>query len=164
MSTSAPPQQAPSQQALLQFLRLQLPGNVQAMVQTQQLTEILSLNLSQVVPIADVNPAIMGVSNWRGEVLWILDLGRWLGLEPLYTQSLRLGKLNVVIIQHLGKTLGLGVEQVEQMIWCDPSQIQTFLESDISPELARCLQGYWSVPGEAVVLALDGNDIINGQS
>jgi positive phototaxis protein PixI len=164
MSTPASSQQTSPQQSLQQFLRLQLPGNIQAMVQTQQLTEILSLNISQVVPISDTNPAMMGVSNWRGEVLWLLDLGCWLGLEPLYTQSLRLGKLNVVVIQHLGKTLGLGVEQVEQMIWCDRSQIQTSVEPDLSPELASCLQGYWSVPGENVVLVLNGDDIINGQT
>jgi positive phototaxis protein PixI len=169
MSTSAAPQQTPPQQTapqqtLQQFLRIQLPGNVQAMLQTLQLTEILSLNIGQVVPIPDANPAMMGVSNWRGEVLWLLDLGCWLGLEPLYKQSLRLGKLNVVVIQHLGKTLGLGVQQVEQMIWCDSSQIQTFLEPDLSLELAGCLQGYWSVPGEEVVLVLNGNDIINKQS
>jgi positive phototaxis protein PixI len=169
MSTPAPPQQAPSQQApsqqaLQQFLRLQLPGNVQAMVKTQQLTEILSLNVGQVVPISDTSPAMMGVCNWRGDVLWLLDLGCWLGMEPLYAQSLRQGKLNVVIIQHLGKTLGLGVDQVEQMIWCDPAEIQTLLEPDLSPALAACLQGYWSVPGEAVVLVLNGEDIINGQT
>jgi positive phototaxis protein PixI len=164
MSTSAPPQQTSPQQTLQQFLRLQLPGNVQAMVQTQQLTEILSLNISQVVPIADTNPAMMGVSNWRGEVLWLLDLGCWLGLEPLYQHSLRLGKLNVVIIHHQGKNLGLGVDQVEQMIWCDPSQIQPSLEPDLSPALAACLQGYWSVLGEDAVLVLNGDDIIHGQT
>lgn len=163
MSISASSVQTSQQQSLQQFLRLQLPGKVQAMVQTQQLTEILSLDISQVIPISDSGPAMMGVSNWRGEVLWLLDLGCWLGLEPLYTQSLRLGKLNVVVIQYLGKTLGLGVEQVEQMIWCDPSQIQTSVEPDLSPELAACLQGYWSVPGEDAVLVLNGDDIINGQ-
>jgi positive phototaxis protein PixI len=154
---------APSQQMLQQFLRIQLPGKIQAMVQTQQLTEILSLSLSQVVPIPDTHPAMMGVSNWRGEVLWILDLGCWLGLEPLYKQSLRQGKLNVVVIQCLGKTLGLGVDQVEQMVWCDPSQIQTSLEPDLSQELAVCLQGYWSMLGEAAVLVLNGDDIINAK-
>jgi positive phototaxis protein PixI len=159
MSTTTLPEQS-----LQQFLRFQLPGQTPAMVPTQHLTEILSLNLSQIVPISDTNPAMMGVYNWRGEVLWLLDLGCWLGLEPLYKQGLHQGKLNVIIIHRLGQTLGLGVAQVEQMIWCDLSEIQPSLDPNVPPALAGCLQGHWSVLGEDAVLALDGEAIIEGQT
>jgi positive phototaxis protein PixI len=152
---------APSQQKLQQFLRFRLPGNTQAMVPTQQLTEILSLNLSQIVPIPDIDPAMMGVCNWRGEVLWLVDFSCWLGMEPLYNQSLRRGKLNVVIIHHLGQTLGLGVDQIEQMIWCDRTQIQPAPMQHISESFSNCLQGCWSDPTGNLVLIFDAEAMMD---
>ncbi|NJM77688.1 MAG: chemotaxis protein CheW, partial [Acaryochloridaceae cyanobacterium RU_4_10] len=67
---------------------------------------------------------MLGVCNWRGEVLWLADLGHCLGFEPLYTQSLRKGQVNTIIVHNNGQTLGLGVEQVNEMLWCDRAQIQ----------------------------------------
>lgn len=154
---------APSPECLQQFLRFQLPGHTQAMLPTQHLTEILNLTLSQIIPIPDVNPAMMGVCNWRGEVLWLLDLGAWLGLEPLYQQNLRQAKLSVILISHQGQTLGLGVDQVAQMLWCDEGQIQPLTNPKATPELTHCLQGYWSVLGEDPVLVLNGESILNAQ-
>jgi positive phototaxis protein PixI len=158
MSTSpaAPPQISPPE-TLEQFLRLQLPGKIQAMVATQCLTEILSLNLSQVIPISAMNPAMMGVCNWRGEVLWIADLGYFLGFKPLYVQSLRKGQINTVVVHKGGQTLGLGVELVDQMLWCDRTLIQSEPQHTVSsPLLERYIQGYWSDPtGDVLVLDIE---------
>jgi positive phototaxis protein PixI len=155
-SPSAPPRPS-APETLEQFLRLQLPGKIQVMVATQSLTEILNLSLSQVVPISDMNPAMMGVCNWRGEVLWIADLGYFLGFEPLYVQNLRRGQVNTIVVHQEGQTLGLGVERVDQMLWCDRTQIQAEPKQPVgTPLLERYIQGYWSDPtGEALVLDIE---------
>lgn len=152
---------SPEQQTQ-QYLRFQLTTGMQGMLPTQQLTEISSLTLEQIIPIPDISPTVMGVCNWRGEVLWVMDLGYWLGFEPLYTESFGKGRLNMMIIHHQRQTLGLGVKSVEQMIWCDVQQILPAPHIQGTPALLQCLQGYWSAPTGEVVLALNGAPIIEG--
>jgi positive phototaxis protein PixI len=155
MNTAAPAQ-------LQQFLTFQLPSGALAMLPASQLIEILQLTLSQVVPIADMPPTLMGVCNWRGEVLWLMDLGHLLGTEPLYHQNLRQGTLSLIIIQHRGKTLGLAVKRVDQMRWCNIQQIQPSPAPHITSKLTQWLRGYWSDPQEQVVLVLDSATLIEG--
>ncbi|HEY9828338.1 MAG TPA: chemotaxis protein CheW [Stenomitos sp.] len=149
-----------TEQARQQFLRFQLPDGTLAMIAAQHLAEILSLDLHQVIPIPDMEPSMMGVCNWRGEVLWLLDLGAWLGLEALYTNGLQRGKLNVLTLQHQGITLGLGVAQVEQMVLCDLHTLKPAPTQNLSSTLASCVQGYWVDPQGSVVLGLDGTALM----
>jgi positive phototaxis protein PixI len=149
-----------AQQDLRQFLCFQLPAGTWAMLPTQQLVEIVNLNLSQIIPVPDISPSLLGVCNWRGEVLWLADLGHLLGFEPLYSHSLRKGQLNVIIVHRDGQTLGLGVEKASQMVWGDRTQIQPAPMQNLSPNLARCLQGYWSDLKGQVMLVLDAESVM----
>jgi positive phototaxis protein PixI len=148
------------EQQVQQYLRFQLTTGVSGMLPTQQLTEILNLSLGQVVPTPDSLPSVMGVYNWRGEVLWVLDLSYWLGFEPLYTEGFGKGRLHVMIIHHQGHHLGLAVKSVEQMIWCDSQALRPAAHLQAMPILTRCLRGYWSTPTGEVVFALDGGIVI----
>lgn len=140
-----------------QFFTFHLPGEQMAMLPTQQLIEVLNISLGQIVPIPDVTPSVMGVCNWRGEVVWVVDLGYMLGFEPLFQQGYIQANLNVILIRDRGQTLGLAVKQIGQMIWCDLAQIQTSPATHITAELARSLRGYWLSPKGEMMLVLDGD-------
>jgi positive phototaxis protein PixI len=150
-----------------QFLSFHLTSTIQAMLPTQQLTEILNLPFHQIVPIPDMPPQIMGVCNWRGEVLWLVDLGYVLGSEPLFENRLqpRVGSrrkaCRAIVVQYQGQTLGLVVNQVNQMIWCDLAQVRALPETQLTPELAACLQGYWLTPQHETLLVLDSDLLID---
>ena len=144
-----------------QFLTFTLPDGTSSMVRSYHLTEVLSLDLHQIVPIPDINPALLGVYNWRGEVLWLLDTGAYLGSEPLYHSSLGLGKVTVVIIHTQGQTLGLCVKQVDEMISCSAEGIQAPPKADLSPMLQTCLDGYWLDANNKVSWVLSAPKIIS---
>jgi positive phototaxis protein PixI len=152
ITASSPPQ-------LQQFLCFQL-HQTQAMLPTSQLTEILSLNLAQIISIPDLSPALMGVCNWRGEVLWLADLGYLLGFEPLYAELLHQAQVNTLIIHHQGQMLGLAVSRINQMQWCNSEQIQPPHTPQLSPQLARCLTGYWPQANHEMALMLDGTIVM----
>lgn len=153
IENSAPPQLQE------QFLSFVLPSDHQALLPTHQLLEILSVTSGQIIPIADMPRAVMGVFNWRGEILWMVDLGELLGFPPLFSQSLRRPHFSTLILQSQGKTLGLVVEQVAQMVWCNPAQIQATPAPRVTPELAAYLRGYY-LQAETTWLVLDGAAII----
>lgn len=150
---------SPAQEQAQQFLSFQLPPDAQALLPTDQLTEILSLAPSQIVPIPDIPLAVIGVCNWRGEVLWLVDLGLLLGFEPLYAQGAYHSDYRVIVIHSQGQIIGLVVNQVGQMVWCEPTQIQS-PPVQVAPELTLCLRGCWLRPAGELFLVLDGKALI----
>ena len=147
-----------------QFLQFTLPDDTLAMIRSSHLTEVLSLDLAQIVSIPDVNSALLGVYNWRGEVLWLLDAGAYLGAEPLYQDSLGLGKVTVIIIHSQGKTLGLCIKQVDEMVTCSVEGIQTPPRAELSAALQECLDGYWLNAHQDVTWVLNASQLIDNMS
>jgi positive phototaxis protein PixI len=141
-----------------QFLTFLLPPNQKVMISTKQLVEIVNISINQIVPIPDVPSHVMGVSNWRGEVLWLVDLGYMLGFDPLhaiggYTQV----TYKTILVRSQGQIMGLVVGGVAQMIWCTPDQIQPSSTNYVTAELASYLRGYYLAPDRGLTLVLDGD-------
>ncbi|NJR66579.1 MAG: chemotaxis protein CheW [Leptolyngbyaceae cyanobacterium CRU_2_3] len=144
-----------------QFLSFFMLPQIHAILPAQQLTEILSLAPQQIVPIPDVPSQVMGVCNWRGEVLWLLDLGCFMGTESLSSQKYRQSNYSAIVVHHQDCTLGLVVDRVSHMLWCDPEQIQSIPTPHHKSATSPCLQGYWLSPQGETFLVLDGQVLIN---
>ncbi len=159
-----------------QFLRFHLVPDTTAMLPVQQMTEVLTMGVSEIVPIPQMPGWVMGVYNWRGEILWMVDLGHLVGLTPLYQHATSRSTYTTIVInaaqplpgrqragsQNTGvKKLGLVVNRLEDMEWCNPDSIQSTPQS-VSSELAPFLRGYWLKSNGEILLVLDGNSIIAG--
>jgi positive phototaxis protein PixI len=130
------------------------------MLATDRVTEIISLTPQQIVPLPDVFPEVIGVHNWRGEVLWLVDLGYLLGTEPLFHQIIS-GNYNAFIIQHSQGAVGLVINQIKQSFWCDLTEIQLLSATQRTTKLSQCLQGYWTTPEGETVWVLDSDAVVN---
>jgi positive phototaxis protein PixI len=168
------PQLAPtekaSSKALEQFLRFHLMPNTTALLPIQQLTEVLTIPISQIVPIFHMPPWVMGVYNWRGEILWMVDLGHLVGLTPWHQQPISTSAYTAVVLQaHSKQTtsinvqsqmLGVVVSRVEDIEWCNPDLIQSPPSSTVTPELVPFLRGYWLKSNGEMLLLIDGQAIM----
>ena len=143
-----------------QFLTFWLGQEQQALLPTSQLLEIVKVYLSQITPIAGIAPYVMGVYNWRGDVIWVVDLASMLGYNPLYAQeqSKFQDKCHVIFLRIQDMVIGLAVSQVGQMINCDISKIQTAGLAFTNPVMQEACRGYW-LSGSNTFLVLDGNAI-----
>jgi positive phototaxis protein PixI len=168
---SLPPNNSASSKANEQFLRFHLEPNTTILLPIQQMTEVLTIKRGEIVPIFQMEPWVMGVYNWRGEILWMVDLGHLLGLTPWHQQH-RSTSVHTGVVLHLrdkqatstkAKNLMLGVivNRVEDIEWCNPSEIQSPPSSAVTPELVRFLRGYWLKPNGEMLVVLDGEAIIN---
>jgi positive phototaxis protein PixI len=138
------------------FLSFRLPPQNWGILPTEQLVEILNLPAEQIVPIGDLPPTIIGVCNWRGEVLWLVDLAYQLGMTPLFSQDGNRSNYTVMIVHRGGRTLGLVVEQVSQMVWCDPAAIAPLPATQFTDrQQRRLLRGYWLQSETFLVLDCD---------
>ena len=137
------------------------------MLSIEQITEVLKIQLSQIVPIPQMPSWVMGVYNWRGEILWMIDLSHLIGLKPWYqNQTLRSYHTAIVLSPNQERgdrtdniCLGLVVSRVEDLATCHTKQIQSALGSKVGTRLSNFLQGYWLEPEGEMILALDGKAI-----
>jgi positive phototaxis protein PixI len=155
-----------------QFLRFDVVPDTTALLPVHQIMEVLTMAISEIVPIPHMPAWVMGVYNWRGEILWMVDLGHLVGLTPLYQQATSCSTYTAIVIhggqqmQRAGsqmtctKLLGLVVNRVEDMEWCDPDLIQLPPQSAVNPELVPFLHGQWLKTNGEILVVLNGNSII----
>ena len=142
-----------------QFLSFDLTAEIQAMLPTAELGEIVKIDPSHIVPIFDLSPAVMGVYNHRGEVLWIVDLSSLVQLEPLYQQNYYYS-YNVLLINKNQKVLGLAVRQVGHLVLCKKEQIRRTSLQALTPKLSFCLTGEKRTAQGQTILALESDRIV----
>lgn len=155
-----------------QFLKFHLEPDTKIMFPINQLTEVLKIPIGKIIPIPHMHPWVMGVYNWRGEILWMVDLGHLVGLTPWHQIAKSFSYYNAIVLSSSGeeskkserKSIGLIVDRVEDIEMCDPSSIQSPPASAVTPELAPFLHGYWVKPNGEVLLSLSGDAILSGTS
>ena len=167
--TSAP-NCAPVEPIGEQFLRFCLVPDVAALLPFSQLIEVLTIPVGQIVAIPHTPAWVMGVYNWRGEVLWMVDLAHLVGLTPLYQQAINASTHTAVVLHApLGGALstnagnqmiGLVVNRVEDIEWCDPNLFESPLSAAITTQSMPFLRGYRSQSNGERSAVFDGEAIV----
>ena len=156
-----------------QFLRFNLVPNNRLMIPLTEIAAVLKIPLGQIVPIPEMPSWVMGVYNWRGQIVWMIDMGELLGFTPWYQQSLVASTHKAIVIhprnqsqqnRSAGDLIGLVVSDVDEIENCDLNLIQSPPASAVSDALAPYLRGYWVPDDGDIVIAIDGDSIFASMS
>ncbi len=135
-----------------------------ALMEIDLVTELVNIPIDRVVPMPHLPPAVMGVYNWRGEILWIVDLARLLGVKAAL-QQMRSLQPTIMLTNGMKngdrdqKIIGLVVDEIAEIEWFDLDLIQSPVPTNIYPEVSSCVSGLLvSATGENF-LVLDGKSI-----
>ncbi|MDJ0703470.1 MAG: chemotaxis protein CheW [Leptolyngbyaceae cyanobacterium MO_188.B28] len=152
-----------------QLLRLHLLPDTTALLPVAQLTEVLKIPIGQITPMPHMPDWVMGIYNWRGEILWMIDLGSLAGLMPWYRRAMSASNYAAIVLdtksskslsKDTGKqTLGLVVNRVEDIEWCNPNSIQSPPASGGANGLIPFSRGYWRTPDGEMRTVLDSEAI-----
>ncbi|MEM6836782.1 MAG: chemotaxis protein CheW [Cyanobacteria bacterium P01_C01_bin.120] len=123
------------------FLQFRLAEESKILLPLHEVVEVLQLETSEILPVPEMPSWILGVCNWRGEVLWLTDLNTLVGNSPLCQQDPTLEQLIAVIVQSEGCSVGLVVNQVDDVEQFDPEHIHQ-QEGLYSAGLAAIVAGY----------------------
>jgi positive phototaxis protein PixI len=162
-SSLLPPTNSASSSEKEPFLRFYLEPDTTALLALPQLAEVFNIPIGQIVPIAHMPAWIRGVYNWRGEILWVADLGHLVGLTPSYQQRQSNLTYTTVVLQSTNaknQLLGVIVKHLEDIEWCDLEQIQSPPSSTVHQGLLPFLRGYWWKSDDDVLAVLDGEAIM----
>jgi positive phototaxis protein PixI len=151
-----------------QFLSFNLLPDSNLMISLAEIVAVLKIPFGQVVPIPDMPAWVMGVYNWRGQIIWMIDLGQLLGFTPWYEQSLVASNHKAIVIhpstqdrksRTSGDLLGLIVSDVNEIELCDVNQIYSPPSSAVTENLAPFLRGYWIKDRSDIIITIDGDSI-----
>lgn len=151
-----------------QFLRFVLLPDTNLMISLSQIAAVLKIPFGKIVPVPEMPSWVMGVYNWRGEIVWMIDLGQLLGFTPWYEQSVTASNHKAVVIhpsnQNLkslttGELVGLVVSDVQDIEICHTDNLHSPPASAITPELAPFLRGYWIKDNGEIIVTVDGDSI-----
>ncbi len=105
--------------------------------------EVLSPVPDRITPVPNVSPLLLGTLNVRGRVVWVADLGQFLGdSTPLNTDR---QEISVIAVEDQDILLGLAVDRIVGMEWLDIEKIQA--PTAVPDGVAPFLRGEW-VMGE----------------
>jgi purine-binding chemotaxis protein CheW len=109
--------------------------------------EVLALNTQQINPIPNTPPFVLGLTNLRGDILAVADLGFFIGTNTKvdwYSLSSRLLIVEAPAHQDGSVTkirMALAVSQVEGVISLQPDRIVSAM--DVKEEIAPLLRGLY---------------------
>ena len=94
------------------FLRFRL-GQDWALLPLVQATEIVQLSPTEILPVPTMPDWLLGVQNWRGEMLWAIDLSRMVGFEPICGEVVGQTDVKAIVVNVAGQQLGMVVKDVQ---------------------------------------------------
>jgi twitching motility protein PilI len=139
-------------------LRLYLPSKKELAISATGIREVVSQSPHLITPIPNASVLLLGTMNLRGQVIWVADLGQFLG-EPGALTTER-AEIPVITIEDQEMLMGLAVEKIAGMEWLDPGELKEV--SDINPDLAPFISGKWESEDSSLLL-LDPSAILNSK-
>jgi positive phototaxis protein PixI len=122
------------------FLRLQLCPETTALLSVDEIVAIANATITDILPVPHMPNCVLGLYNWRGEMLWLVDLGQQVGFSGLLQSGS--SSFMAVIVEVNGQTLGLCVPQVHDIELYDPQLIHAASLEMFSARFLPFVKGY----------------------
>ncbi|MEH2194266.1 MAG: chemotaxis protein CheW [Nostoc sp.] len=142
------------------FLSFNLGVRDTAVISLQYITEVLQVSLPEICGVPQMPSCVLGIYNWRGEMLWLVDLEAMLGYPPISQGANLLSKMMAIVLENNGKYLGLLVRQLIDIEWLETHQMKPPSAELFYPKISPFLEGYFINESEDVIFNLDAMTII----
>ncbi|HIK15099.1 MAG TPA: chemotaxis protein CheW [Leptolyngbyaceae cyanobacterium M33_DOE_097] len=120
-------------------LRFHTPSGDEFALPATGIKEVLSPSPDRITPVPNVSPLLLGTLNVRGRVVWVADLGQFLGdSSALNTDR---PEIQVIAVEDQDLMLGLAVDRILEMQWLDVEELQ--IPSNIPDGVAPFIRGEW---------------------
>lgn len=129
-------------------LRVSLSSNQELAIPATGIREVVSQSPNLITPMPNASVLLLGTMNLRGQVIWVADLGQFLGEAGILTTER--SEIPVVAIENQDLIIGLAVEQIAGMEWLDSEQLE--MAGHLSDEMAPFIEGEWDWENTTLLL------------
>ncbi len=124
------------------FLKFKVATGEEFALPAVAVVEVMSVGPEKITPMPNVAAVLLGTLNLRGEVIWVADLGQFLGISP--PLNVDRAEIPVVAVMDQDLLMGLAVDSIVGMEWLKTELVQPVLTAPES--MAPFLRGEWVVP------------------
>ncbi len=137
------------------FLSFSLRDKYIGVITLENVQEIFTIDLANICRVPQMPNCVVGVYNWRGEMLWLVDLDLMFGYSPLESQADLYAKSMVMKLSYESKSLGILVNEIRDIEHLDIEFIKSPDEHLFSLEISPFVQGYFIDSNEEILINLD---------
>ena len=126
------------------------------LLSTHHLWETITVPTSNVTPMPNMHPVVLGLMNHRSQVLWVIDLALLIGLPVPYADD---RECHMVVLKLDGNLFGLRVDAIEGLLSVASRQIidtPNHFPARLMPFLQGCV---WQ--GDALQLVLKAEALLH---
>ena len=120
-------------------LRFYLASGKEFALPATGIAEVTQQAPDDIASIPNASPLLLGTINLRGKIIWVADLGQFLG-ESKSVNTDR-PTIPVIAIETQDQVLGLAIESIGDMDWLDIEYLTT--TSDLPDSMAPFVLGQW---------------------
>ncbi len=132
-------------------LRFYLPSGDEFALPAVGIREVMQQEPDRITPIPNASPLLLGTINLRGQIIWVADLGQFLGyINLLNTER---AEIPVIAVEEQETILGLAVDKLGAMEWLDVENLQ--IPRNVSDHIAPYIQGEWVLNENQHIRLLD---------
>ncbi len=136
-------------------LKFELGRGIQATFLMKQVQEVLVLPPHRLTAMPIMPACLLGLTNRRSRVLWVMDLAKMLAIGALDPSP---QQYDLVILRTHTMSVAVAVRQVEGILWVAPDGMQPpppHMATHLVPYLRGCI-----VQSQDILLALDAEAIV----
>jgi positive phototaxis protein PixI len=122
------------------FLRVQVCTETTALLPVDEIVSIAPISITEILPVPHMPNCVLGLYNWRGEMLWLVDLGRQVGFAGLVQSGN--STFMTLIVEVNDQSLGLCVPQVHDIESHDPQLVRGASSEMFSAQFLPFVKGY----------------------
>lgn len=126
-------------------LRFYVPSGNEFALPATGIREVISPSPDRITAIPNASPLLLGTLNMRGRVIWVSDLGQFLGDATVF--NIDRPEIPVIAVEDQDTMLGLAVDRIVGMDWLDVEQVQ--MPTNVPDSMAPFLRGEWSLDKES---------------
>lgn len=122
------------------------------------IAEVMQQTPDLIAPIPNASPLLLGTINLRGKIIWVADLGQFLGdSTALKTDR---PAIPVIAIEDREQIMGLAIDRIGDMDWLDTEQLEIYQPTP--DRMAPFVQAQWRAEDDSglVVNLLDPGKIL----
>lgn len=109
------------------------------------IAEVMQQTPDQIAPIPNASPLLLGTINLRGKVIWVADLGQFLGDSGVLKTDRP--TIPVIAIEDQEQIMGLAITSIGEMDWLDVEQLEIYHSP--SDTMAPFIQAQWQPDQES---------------
>lgn len=126
-------------------LRFYIPSGDEFALPATGIKQVISQSPDRITAIPNSSHLLLGTLNIRGRVIWVSDLGQFLGdATPLNTDR---QEIPIIAIEDQDTMLGLAIDEIVGMDWLDVEQVQ--MPTNVPDSMAPFLRGEWVLDEES---------------